>query len=151
MNSKYMIIDTENVGPTPQLRWWATNKEIYFYPKIWDSLNEIDINFYNLNTDNIIEPNNLKKKLTELATSEDGVLLITGDNSPRREMFKNMSIEIESENPLTDNRITRGDNILYDTPITSVDDLSTVWYCKKGEDVDEVYENFVKKYVNSYN
>lgn len=144
-----MIIDTENVGHTSQLRWWATNKEIYFYPKMWDTLNEIDINFYNLNSDNIIEHNNLKEKLTELAKSEKGVLLITGDTSPRRKMFKNMSNEIDSENPLTDNRIMRGDNILYDNPITSVNDPSTVWYCNNGEDVEEVYQNFFKKYVSN--
>lgn len=150
MNSKYMVIDTENVAPTPQLKWWATNKEIYFYPRIWDSLHELDIQFYQLDTDNKIEYGKIKEKLTQLATTGDGVLLITGDNSPRKTMFRNIAAKIDAENPLTDNRIMRGDDLLYDTPIASLDDPSTTWYCKDGEDVEKVYEQFVKKYLYSY-
>jgi hypothetical protein len=148
MNSKYMLIDTDSILSTTQLGWWKHNKEIYLYPKIWNDLHKLDILYYGLDENRIITKDKLEEKLTELSIEGKGVMIITGDNSKNKNMFRNLAAKINKNNPNTNNRMIFGDELLYETPLASLEDPTTTWYCNEatGEDVEEAYNDFCKKY-----
>ena len=147
MNSKYMLVDTETMPLSVQLSWWKYNKEIYLYPKMWDNLQEYDKLYLGLDENKVITKDKLEEKLTELTIQEKGVIIISYNNTENKNMFRKLVKKIDKANPNTNNKICFGDYLLYDTPLASLDDPTTTWYCNDGEDVEEVYEAFCEKYV----
>ena len=151
MNSKYMIINTNCLPFSIQIDWWKDNKEIYLYPKMWDDIHPIDLGYFQEFL-NVINEDEIENKLKELITTEKGVMYMVSNcekGKQEKEKIKVLLNKIDRENPNTNNRCVLGDELLYDTPLASLDDDTNLWYCFNGEDVEDVYKDFCDKYVLS--
>ena len=116
---------------------------------MWDDIHPIDLGYFQEFL-NVINEDEIENKLKELITTEKGVMYMVSNcekGKQEKEKIKVLLNKIDRQNPNTNNRCVLGDELLYDTPLASLDDDTNLWYCFNGEDVEEVYKDFCNKYV----
>jgi hypothetical protein len=143
MNSKTMLINTNDFSCTPMLPWWKMHKNIYTYPN--------SKNIHNDNKDllsgNVLDKN-LKKWLIEHAG--EGIIIFS-ENEKFKNKIKKLIPTVISENESNGiiSYITVGDGILYETPIHCLmTDDELLWFqFDENVEPDDYFDEYMLKYV----
>ena len=125
MNSTILILDTrfgiedQLCKEAPMHKWWESHKHVYYFPRDWYG------------------------KLSELGEfliehHQKGILVITENLDIKRHIKR-----IFRDIPSTCGGVCAGDWVLYETPLTSIEEDETLWWVTPGKypDPDEFLVN----------